>query len=170
MYGHPKVMGVGEFMDMLDSSRFWATERYTAKECSPKKNTTGASCSPYKEVKPTITEGTSIRTPHWNLEKALEVSPTSAAGMLQEGANCLIQRATERDREGGERSMKACVEAFNALTGHKLSEEDGWLFMAVLKMSRSRGGNFRADDFVDGAAYMALAGEAAANTVKGGRK
>lgn len=86
----------------------------------------------------------------------------SAAGMLKEGAKCLEDRASERDRPEGERSMAACVRAFNALFGYTLTEEQGWLFMALLKVSRSHGGKFRRDDYVDAAAYMALAGETAA--------
>lgn len=142
----PLVMAPGEFMDFLDDCR--AQGKVTFKEHSKPKNTTGASYSPLREAEKVTSK------------------PYTAAGMLQEGAKAMIDRANERDREGGERSMKACVEAFNALTGRLLSEEEGWLFMAVLKMSRSRGGNFRADDFIDGAAYMALAGEAAAKGVK----
>ena len=55
--------------------------------------------------------------------------------------------------------MRAAVDAFNALTGHKLTERDGWMFMVMLKASRAQAGRFRADDYIDGAAYFALAGE-----------
>ena len=48
---------------------------------------------------------------------------------------------------------------FNTLTGHKLTPEQGWKFMVCLKLVRSEQGAFRADNFVDGAAYFALAGE-----------
>jgi hypothetical protein len=50
---------------------------------------------------------------------------------------------------------------FNLLTGCSLSHEDGWVFMGILKMVRSRQGQFKADNYEDGAAYFALAGEAA---------
>ena len=89
---------------------------------------------------------------------SLEVS---ASNILKEASDCLVNRAVERDKEGGERSMKSCVKAFNALTGHTLTEEQGWIFMAVLKAARSQGGAFKLDDYVDGASYFALAGEAA---------
>lgn len=92
---------------------------------------------------------------------ANDQSSATATDILQEATECLTARAVERDREGGERSMKAAVEAFNALTGHKLSEADGWNFMLVLKLARSYGGCFKLDDYIDAAAYAALAGESA---------
>lgn len=89
---------------------------------------------------------------------------TDAASILQQAKDCLVNRAVERDKEQ-ERSMKSCVEAFNALTGKSLTEGDGWLLMVCLKASRAKGGRFRLDDYVDGAAYFALYGEAAAKEV-----
>lgn len=94
------------------------------------------------------------------VEQATEAA--TATDILQEATECLTARAVERDREGGERSMKAAVTAFNSLTGHTLSEVDGWNFMLVLKLARSYGGCFKLDDYVDAAAYAALAGEAGA--------
>lgn len=87
--------------------------------------------------------------------------PVTAHTILQDAASAVIDRATQRDLPNGERSMARCVAAFNALTGHQLSEVDGWLFMAVLKASRATAGKHRLDDFTDGASYFALAGEAA---------
>lgn len=80
--------------------------------------------------------------------------------ILKRAAECIGDRASERDTES-ERSMANTVKAFNAMFGTELTEVQGWQFMELLKMSRSRGGKFRLDDFVDGAAYAALAGEAA---------
>lgn len=85
-------------------------------------------------------------------------SDITAADILQEAKDCLVARAVERDKEQ-ERSMKSCVEAFNALTGKSLTETEGWIFMVVLKLARSQGGSFKTDDYVDMAAYAALAGE-----------
>ena len=98
-----------------------------------------------------------------NFKKLVEQAPEAATAtdILQEATECLTARAVERDREGGERSMRAAVEAFNALTGHKLTEADGWLAMVCLKAARAEGGKFRLDDYIDGAAYFALYGEAA---------
>ena len=70
-------------------------------------------------------------------------------------------RASQRDAEDGERSMKRCVEAFNALEGTNLTETQGWKFMVMLKMARSVSGDFTADDYEDMAAYAGLAGESA---------
>lgn len=84
----------------------------------------------------------------------------TATDILQDATECLTARAVERDKGTSERSMKAAVVAFNALTGHTLTEEQGYVFMTVLKISRSQGGCFKLDDFVDMAAYAALAGEA----------
>lgn len=57
--------------------------------------------------------------------------------------------------------MGATVNAFHAVTGVSMTEEQGWLFMALLKAVRSQQGEYRADSYEDGAAYFALAGEAA---------
>lgn len=73
-------------------------------------------------------------------------------------------RAVIRDSPGGERSMAKTVTMFRILTGLKLSEEQGWKFMECLKMVRSEQGEYCEDDYVDGGAYAALAGEAAART------
>lgn len=89
-----------------------------------------------------------------------EIPTEDAVSILSEASHCIGERAAERDTES-ERSMEATVNAFNAMFGTNLTEVQGWQFMELLKMSRSRGGKFRLDDFVDGAAYAALAGEAA---------
>lgn len=86
----------------------------------------------------------------------------NASDILQQAKDCLVNRASERDKEQ-ERSMKSCVESFNALTGKSLTETEGWIFMTVLKLARSQGGKFKLDDYVDMAAYAALAGESGAN-------
>lgn len=87
----------------------------------------------------------------------------NAARILEDAASILNDRAAERDK-GAERAMSATVQAFNAVTGHALDEEQGWLFMVCLKAARSQGGGFKLDDYLDGAAYFALAGEAAAKS------
>lgn len=87
----------------------------------------------------------------------------NAVDILNEAAATIGNRAAERDTPQ-ERSMRRTVEAFNALTGHKLTERDGWLFMVVLKAARATAGRHKLDDYLDGAAYMALAGECAETT------
>ncbi|MGL5428583.1 MAG: DUF6378 domain-containing protein [Cetobacterium sp.] len=68
-------------------------------------------------------------------------------------------RASTYDSPKGERSMGRTVEAFNAITGHKLSEEQGYLFMVLLKAVRSQQGKYKSDSYEDGATYFALMGE-----------
>lgn len=84
-----------------------------------------------------------------------------APGILRTAALLLGQRAPQRDKETGERTMRRAVMAFNELEGTDLTESQGWKFMQVLKMARSSQGELNIDDYVDGAAYAALAGEAA---------
>lgn len=84
-----------------------------------------------------------------------------AQQILEAAAGHMRDRAETYDRPEGERSMAATVAAFRAVTGHDLTEEQGWLFMQLLKAVRSQQGAFRADSYEDGAAYAALAGEAA---------
>ena len=53
---------------------------------------------------------------------------------LEKGVGHMKDRASQRDAEDGERSMKRCVEAFNALEGTNLTETQGWKFMVMLKI------------------------------------
>ncbi len=73
----------------------------------------------------------------------------------------IISRGEERDQADGERTIPRCVTAFNAITGHKLSNCDGWLFMEVLKKCRSVQGAYKYDDYRDGVGYAALRAEEA---------
>lgn len=84
---------------------------------------------------------------------------STAPEILQIAFDTISQRGKERDKEDGERSMLATVNAFNALTGHNLTETDGWKFMTVLKLARSGAGGYKLDDYIDMSAYAALAGE-----------
>ena len=79
--------------------------------------------------------------------------------ILKAGIDAMKDRAASRDQPNGERSMGLATTTFNQLTGHCLSETDGWVFMTILKMARAQQGGLNLDDYVDGAAYMALAGE-----------
>lgn len=89
-----------------------------------------------------------------------------ADGFLLEAADAIDHRAAERDTPEGERSMARATAMFNAWRGPRhgdgaLTEHEGWVFMACLKLARPAGGDYRRDDYVDGAAYIALAGECA---------
>lgn len=85
----------------------------------------------------------------------------SAGDLLGHAAAAIKQRAAQRDMPSGERSMARTVAMFGALTGKQLTETEGWLFMVALKMARATAGAHNIDDYVDMAAYAALAGEAA---------
>lgn len=99
-----------------------------------------------------------INTPSSNMKYANPYQ--SATDLLHSACDQIGDRASERDTES-ERSMCSTVNAFNALYGTNLTEEQGWMFMVFLKAARAKGGNIRIDDYVDGSAYFALAGEAA---------
>lgn len=87
------------------------------------------------------------------------VTEYPAHSFLEKGVQHMKDRAAQRDSAEGERSMAACVNAFNAMFGKDLTETQGWQFMVLLKMARSRN-KFNPDDYEDGAAYTGLAGEA----------
>ena len=82
--------------------------------------------------------------------------------ILDEAAKTLRQRGLDYDGkgyQGGERSMEQTVAIFEAWTGIKLSELNGWRFMVCLKMARSTTGKPKPDTYVDFAGYTALTGE-----------
>lgn len=87
---------------------------------------------------------------------------TTANEILTTAAGHLQDRAATYDRPEGERSMGATVAALKAVTGIAMTEEQGWLFMVLLKAVRTQQGRHRGDNYEDGAAYFALAGETAA--------
>jgi len=93
---------------------------------------------------------------------------STAANILTAALGHMRDRAATYDKPEGERSMGATVDAFHAVTGVSMTEEQGWLFMALLKAVRSQQGAYRADSYEDGAAYFALAGEAAVRDRNGG--
>ncbi len=86
-----------------------------------------------------------------------------AVQILNEAVAIMAERGKSYEKSGGEaeRSMPKIVAMFNALTGHELTPAQGWKFMACLKLARSEQGEHREDNYLDGAAYFALAGEEA---------
>lgn len=90
---------------------------------------------------------------------------STATEILRTAADHIDHRATLRDMPSGERSMERTVQAFNAITGHRLRERDGWLFMVLLKAARATAGGYNPDDYEDMAAYAALAGECEATDI-----
>ena len=90
-----------------------------------------------------------------------EKKPALAHEFLKRAESEMQDRSKTYDKPEGERSMSATVKAFEAVTGVSMTDQQGWQFMELLEMVRSNQGDYRADSFVDGAAYAALAGEAA---------
>ena len=85
----------------------------------------------------------------------------NAHEILERAAQHMRNRAAIYDKPDGERSIGATVQAFNAITGHNLTEAQGWLFMALLKAVRAfQRPGYHADSVEDMAAYVALMGEA----------
>lgn len=96
-------------------------------------------------------------------EQGRKNNTPKAVQILNEAVAIMAERGKSYDKSGGEaeRSMPKIVAMFNALTGHELTPEQGWKFMCCLKLARSEQGEYREDNYLDGAAYMALAGEEA---------
>jgi len=90
----------------------------------------------------------------------------TAQQLLNKAQTHMQARAATYDKPEGERSMAATVTAYNAITGHSLTEANGWLLMSVLKMVRD---NQRKEAHVDSVedlvAYASLYGEARLNEV-----
>lgn len=88
-----------------------------------------------------------------------------ATDFLAAAQSHMADRAKTYDRPDGERSMARTVAAFNAVTGHNLSESDGWMMMMLLKAVRlTQRATYHADSAEDLVAYAALLGEARSNT------
>jgi len=87
-----------------------------------------------------------------------------ASELLEAALKAIEDRASQRDMPNGERSMTKAIATFNSLTGHVLTEREGWVFMVLLKLARAQAGEYQQDDYVDGAAYVALAGECEGNS------
>ena len=95
-------------------------------------------------------------------DQPVQAHQPCAVSILRSAGDAIADRAAARDCPNGERSMARCVRAFNAITGHALTEVEGWHFMELLKLARATAGAHHIDDHVDRAAYAGLAGEAAA--------
>lgn len=85
----------------------------------------------------------------------------SAPEFLSKARDLMLERGQEYDKRGGERSMGRAVQAFNIVTGHSLSEAEGWLLLQVLKDVRQwQSPHYHQDSAEDCVAYAALKGEA----------
>lgn len=83
-----------------------------------------------------------------------------AEAVLKDALDALRKRGEQRDQPDGERSMSRAVDIFNSVTRRDAMHElEGWIFMVCLKLARSQQGGFNIDDYIDAAAYCALAAE-----------
>ncbi len=87
-----------------------------------------------------------------------------APELLHKAASIMEERGKEYDKPEGERSMAKAVQAFSIITGVRISESEGWLFMQILKDVRQwqNPDRFHADSAEDCIAYAALKAEALA--------
>lgn len=81
--------------------------------------------------------------------------------ILNEVKDAVNERGQERDLPDGERTIPRCVKAFNAICGHNLTNEQGWIFMQLLKICRMSQGSFKRDDYIDNLGYGVLLAEEA---------
>lgn len=91
----------------------------------------------------------------------LSIARQTAPDLMRAGIAIMEERAQEYGAPQGERSVPAIVTAFNAITGHTITEAQGWLFMQLLKNVRMFAApSFHRDSAVDGINYCALMAEA----------
>lgn len=98
------------------------------------------------------------------MEESISLEPPvptpKAPELLGRAAMHMHDRAATYDEPDGERSMGKTVVAFNAVTGHNLTESEGWLIMTILKAVRAQARSKATDDSLeDLIAYAALYGE-----------
>jgi len=85
----------------------------------------------------------------------------TAPELLNRAAALMQERAVQYDQPDGERSMGKAVAAFNIITGHSLTEAEGWLMMGIVKDVRQwQIPGYHADSAEDRIAYAALTAEA----------
>lgn len=85
-----------------------------------------------------------------------------ATDFLDTASALLSERGKQYDQPKGERSMGKTVAAFQNITGKRITEAEGWLFMEILKNVRQwqNPEKYHADSAHDGVAYSALKAEA----------
>lgn len=86
--------------------------------------------------------------------------------LLREAAADIHKKAGLSAGQTGDKLMVRAINSFNAMTGHNLSEREGYVFMSLLKMAKTQVAEDNAEeaaqaDYISTAAYVALAGEAA---------
>jgi hypothetical protein len=91
------------------------------------------------------------------LNEQPKADSAQAAEILTKSAELLVERGKRYDKADGTSSMDRAVAAFNEITGHNLSEADGWMLMLMLKLSRATAkAGYHADSYEDSAAFVGL--------------
>ena len=94
----------------------------------------------------------------------IERQMSKVEALLASTSALLSERGQQYDSPTGERSMGRTVAAFNAITGQELTESEGMLLLALLKMVRDRQRAIpHKDSCEDLIAYSALYAEARLN-------
>lgn len=92
-----------------------------------------------------------------NTPEQPKADSAQAADILTKSAGLLEERGKRYDKADGTSSMDRAVAALNTITGHNLTEADGWLLMLMLKLSRATAkAEYHADSYEDAAAFVGL--------------
>lgn len=87
-----------------------------------------------------------------------------AEQFLSKAKKLMEERGKTYDSAEGERSASKTADAFNAITGHSLSESDVWLMLLLLKQVRQWSKEeYHADSAEDSVSYAALLAESLAS-------
>ena len=87
-------------------------------------------------------------------------TPTTRAEIL-DAAKKIVTGEREKQYGSPEDNFAVIAEFWTTCIGHPISSETVAIMMALLKIARSRSGNYKADSFVDGVGYLSLAAEIA---------
>lgn len=97
----------------------------------------------------------------------IEREMSKVEALLASTSALLSERGKQYDSPKGERSMGRTIAAFNAITGRELTEAEGMLLLALLKMVRDRQRTIpHQDSCEDLIAYSALYAEARLNEIE----
>ena len=102
-----------------------------------------------------------VQNSKWSNNREERHTNFLASDFLHRAAGIMADRGKQYDKPEGERSMGKCVQAFNLITGHTLTESEGWLLLQVLKDVRQwQRPGFHLDSADDCIAYASLKAEA----------
>lgn len=87
-------------------------------------------------------------------------TPTTRAAIL-DAAKKIVTGDRERQYGKPEDNFADIAEFWTTYTGYPITSEDVAVMMALLKIARIRGGNYKADSFIDLCGYASIAAEIA---------